>query len=60
MDNSLRSHKPVRQHFPSVAVNFDLDLERVKVNQLARYLGQWSFNSKVIALTQTHTPSRLL
>jgi len=40
----------------------ELDLDRVKVNHHAKYVGQRSFRSKVIVRTarQTHTTDRLL
>ena len=37
----------------------ELDLDRVKMNQCAKHLGQRSFPSTVIVRTQTHTADRL-
>lgn len=39
--------------FPPVTLNYDLDLDRVKLNQRAKYLGQRSFRLKVE--THRHT-----
>jgi len=48
--------------FPLMTLNltftFKRDLDNVKMNQKAKYLGQRSFSSKVTV--QTHTPDRLL
>jgi len=55
-----------QQHFPPVAMINDLRpsnltyIDRVKINQRVRYLGQRSFNSKVIVPTHTHTGLILL
>jgi len=38
-----------------ITLNFELDLDRVKANMRAKYLGQRSFTSKVIVRTQTDT-----
>jgi len=43
-----------------MTLTFELDLDRVKLNQLAKCLGQSSFTSKVIILTHRRTPDRLL
>ena len=45
-----------------MVMTFESDLDRVKMNQHAKYLGQRSFRLKVIVLThiRTHTPSALL
>jgi len=38
-----------------MTLTFELDLDRVKMNHHAIYLGQKSFGSKVIARTHRHT-----
>jgi len=38
-----------------MTLTFKLDLDRVKVNQHAKYLGQRSFNPEVIDRTHTYT-----
>jgi len=38
-----------------MTLTFELDLDRVKMNHHAIYLGQKSFSSKVIARTHRHT-----
>jgi len=45
-----------------VTLTFELDLESVKMNQPARYLGLRWLSSQVIVWTRrhTHTPNRLL
>jgi len=45
-----------------MTLTFECDLDRVKVNQHAKYLGHISLSSKVIVRThrQTYTPDRLL
>jgi len=63
--NTPRRNKhtqPVRDTFSSndrelwlITLTFELDLDRVKLNQPAIYLGQRSFRSKVIVRTQTNT-----
>jgi len=45
-----------------MTLTFEYDLDSVKMNQRANYLGQRSFSSKVIVRThgrQTHTPDRI-
>jgi len=39
-------------------MTYNLDLDRVKVNQLVKYLGQRSFHSKV--MVHRHTTNQLL
>jgi len=39
-------------------LTFKLELENVKMNQRAKYLGQRSFSSKVIVRTPGHTNIR--
>ena len=41
--------------FPPVTLTFDSDLDSAKMNQRAKYLGQTSFSSKIIAWTYRHT-----
>jgi len=36
------------------------DVVKVKMTRHSKYLGQWSFRSKVIVWTHTHTPDRVL
>jgi len=38
-----------------MTLTFKLDLQKVRMNQRAEYLGLRSFNSKVIVRTQTQT-----
>jgi len=40
-------------------LTYDLDLDSVKVNQHAKYLGQRSLSSNVIAQTHRHTTDQL-
>ena len=44
-------------YFPVVPVNStcDFDLDRVKLNRFAQYLGQMFFHLKIIIRTDTHT-----
>ena len=47
-----------------MTLTFELDLDRVKMNQQAKYLRQTSFRSKVIVqrhrYTDTHTPDPVI
>jgi len=38
-----------------MTLTFELDLDSVKTNRRAKYLGQRSFRSKVLVQMQTHT-----
>jgi len=38
-----------------MTLTFEHYLDRLKMNRLAKYLGQMSFSSKVLVLTQTDT-----
>jgi len=56
------SHRPLYQHFPRMTLNFitmsvtyEFDLNWVKVNRPAKYVGQRSLLSKVIARIHRHT-----
>jgi len=42
------------EHWPQTLI-FELDLDSVKLNHHAKYLGQRSFSSKVIVRTYRHT-----
>jgi len=41
----------------SLTLTFECDLDSVKVNQHAKYLGQRSFQAKVTVRTHRHSPT---
>jgi len=43
-----------------VTLTFELELDMIQMNQLAEYLDQRPFRSKVIVRAHAHAPDRLL